>query len=185
MFKRIQQWANKERMAPEPYSFLPASDALPDDPPDPPTAGWWKDPLSSNEVTQRYFDGTVWTPYVCVRTAKSWTEIFPDGVNAEVNPDDIGIVRPPAIPASSPEPPTEGWWEDPIEPKLKQARYFDGEKWTDLVAPTKSAGPRLVTRRRDPKEVIQEQKAAKAEADAADPRVESTEGGWPRPQRGD
>jgi hypothetical protein len=54
---------------------------------------------------------------------------------------------------------------------MKQARYFDGEDWTDLVAPTKAAGPRLVTRRRDPKEVIQEEKDAAAEA--ADPGADS------------
>ena len=182
MFKRSREWANKQRMPPEPYSFLPASDPLPDDPPDPPTAGWWKDPLSSNDVTQRYFDGTTWTPYVCVRTAKRWTEIFADAVNTEVNPDELGIARPPAIPDSSPEPPTVGWWQDPMEPKLKQARYFDGAKWTDLLAPTKSAGPRLVTRRRDPKEAIDEQKAAMAGSDVADANAESSDRRWPPPR---
>jgi hypothetical protein len=64
--------ANKERMAPEPYSFLPASDPLSDD------------------------------------TAKRWTEILADAEKAEVNPDELGIARPPAIPESSPEPPTGG-----------------------------------------------------------------------------
>jgi hypothetical protein len=92
-------------------------------------------------------------------------------VNTEVDPDDLGISRPPAVPDVAPEPPTVGWWEDPIEGKLKQARYFDGEKWTDLVAPTKSAGPRLVTRRRDPKEALQEEKDAATEG--ADPGTDS------------
>src|SRR5260221_11947393 len=99
-------------MAPEPYSFLPASDPLPDDPPDPPTAGWWKDPLSSNEVTQRYFDGTTWPPYILVRTAKSWTQIFSDGVNTQVDPDAFGIPRPPADPELPPDAPTPAWGDD-------------------------------------------------------------------------
>jgi hypothetical protein len=85
-------------------------------------------------------------------------------VNTQVDPDALGIPRPPAVPDTPPEPPTAGWWKDPIERKLKQSRYFDGTQWTDLVAPTKAAGPRLVTRRRDPKEVIREQKAAQVAA---------------------
>jgi hypothetical protein len=105
VLKRLRDWASEERMAPEPYSFLPAPDTLPSDPPDPPTAGWWKDPLSSNEVTQRYFDGTIWTPFILVRTAKSWTQIFPDGVNTQVDPDALGIPRPPANPEPAPDPP--------------------------------------------------------------------------------
>lgn len=178
MLKRLRDWANEERMAPEPYSFLPAPGTLPSDPPDPPTTGWWKDPLSSNDVTQRYFDGTTWTPYILVRTARSWTQIFPDGVNTQVDPDALGIPRPPGEPDVPPDPPTVGWWKDPIEPKLKQARYFDGTDWTDLVAPTKSAGPRLVTRRRDPKEVVTEERAAAA-ADSPDQPRESPKRRWP------
>jgi len=168
MFKRLRDWANEERMAPEPYSFLPAPEVLPSYPPDPPTVGWWKDPLSSNEVAQRYYDGTTWTPYVRVRTAKSWTQIFDDGVNTEVDPGSLGIPRPPAVPEPPADPPTSGWWEDPLEPKLRQARYFDGTEWTDLIAPTKSEGPRLVTRRRDAKEVVEERKAAEAGAKPSD-----------------
>jgi hypothetical protein len=147
------------RMAPEPYSFLPEPEAWPLDAPDPPTQGWWNDPLSSYDIYQRYYDGTHWTPYVSGRSARRWTEIFPDQVNTEVDPNALGIPLPPASPDPPPDPPTVGWWADPIERKLKQARYFDGEKWTDLIAPIKSAGPRLVTRRLDPKEVIREQKA--------------------------
>ena len=156
MFKRLQAWANREEMAPEPYSFLPAIDPWPSDPPDPPVAGWWTDPLSSDDVTQRYYDGTRWTPYVSLRTAQRWTQILEDRVNEEIDPETLGIPRPPALPHPPPQPPTAGWWGDPIERKVKQARYFDGTQWTDLVAPTKSAGPRLVTRRRDPKEAAPE-----------------------------
>ena len=179
MLKRLREWANEDRMATEPYSFLPAPDTLPSDPPDPPTAGWWKDPLSSNEVTQRYYDGTTWTPYILVRTAKSWTQIFPDGVNTEVDPDALGIPRPPIEPEVPADPPTVGWWKDPIERKLKQARYFDGTEWTDLVAPTKSTGPRLVTRRRDPKQVVLEEKAARGAASSEDHHGESPKRRWP------
>ena len=87
-------------------------------------------------------------------------------VRTEVDPVALGIPRPPLVPDPGPEPPTAGWWKDPIEPKLKQARYFDGTEWTDLIAPTKEAGPRLVVRRRDPEEVQKEQKAARAAAKA-------------------
>jgi hypothetical protein len=163
-------------MAPEPYSFLPEIEFYPLDPPEEPTPGWWNDPLSSNGVTQRYYDGKGWTPYIAIRTPGMWTDIFVDGVNTEVNPDAIGIPRPPAVPNPPPEPLTVGWWEDPIERKLKQARYFDGSGWTDLVAPTKSAGPRLVTRRRDPKEVIREQKAART---GGHPEVKVRNRRWP------
>src|SRR5207248_9610664 len=93
--------ASKEagpKMAPEPYSFLPEIEFYPLDPEDPPTQGWWIDPLSSNGVTQRYNDGAHWTPYIAVRTPGMWTDIFSDGVNTEVDPDAIGIPRPPAAP---------------------------------------------------------------------------------------
>jgi hypothetical protein len=140
--------------------FSPSQRPL--DAPDPPTEGWWSDPLSSDDISQRYYDGSKWTPYVSGRSSKRWTDIFPDEVNTEVDPEALGIPRPPASPEPPPEPPAAGWWEDPLERKLKQARYFDGTQWTDLVAPTKSEGPRLVTRRRDPKEVIREKKAAQA-----------------------
>jgi hypothetical protein len=135
------------------------------DPKDPPTEGWWTDPLSSDSAYQRYYDGTRWTSYLRARSLKSWTQIFDDLVSTEVDPVSLGIPRPPVVPQPTPEPPTAGWWEDPIE-RLKQARYFDGTQWTDLIAPTKSAGPRLVVRRRDPKEVQKEQKAARAAAKA-------------------
>jgi Protein of unknown function (DUF2510) len=147
-------------MAPEPHSFLPAPKHIIRDPSDPPAEGWWNDPLSSNNATQRYFDGRSWTPYICARTAKDWTDIFSDRVNTEVDPEALGIPSPPAVPEPPPEPLKVGWWADPIERKLKQARFYDGTEWTDLIAPTKSAGPRLVTRRRDPKEVLREQRAA-------------------------
>lgn len=169
------------KMAAEPYSFLPAPKNVLLDPGDPPTEGWWRDPLSSFAGYQRYYDGAQWTPYVRSRSTKNWTKIFPDGVNTEVDPDALGIPRPPAVPEPSPEPPTTGWWEDPIERKLKQARYFDGTQWTDLVAPTKSAGPRLVTRRRDPKEVVREQKAAQA---AASGKPAPGERRWPWSRHG-
>jgi hypothetical protein len=140
--------------------------------------------LGSDPTYQRYFDGTKWTPYVRSRTVKSWTQIFPDRINAKVDPEALGIARPPAVPDPPPEPPTTGWWDDPIERKLKQARYYDGTQWTDLIAPTNTAGPRLVTRRRDPKEVVREQKAAQAAA-----RGESlggtTERRWPWSRHGD
>jgi len=167
------------KMAPEPYSFLPAPKNVLIDPTDPPTEGWWRDPLSSTGVYQRYYDGEQWTAYVRSRTPRNWTQIFPDAVNAEVDPDAIGIPRPPAVPEPPLEPPTVGWWKDPIERKLKQARYFDGTQWTDLVAPTKSAGPRLVTRRRDPKEVIREQKAAEAAAKGQGPGAAPGKRRWP------
>ena len=64
-------------MAPEPYSFLPMPETWPSCPPDPPTAGWWKDPLS-DDVTPRYYDGNRWTPYVCMRTAQKWIQIVKD-----------------------------------------------------------------------------------------------------------
>jgi hypothetical protein len=156
-------------MAPEPYSFLPAPKSVPIDPPDPPSEGWWNDPLSSDGIAQRYHDGDRWTEYVCIRAPQRWTDVFPDRVNFEVDPEALGIPRPPrGVPEPPPEPPTIGWWADPIERKLKQARYFDGTQWADLVAPTKSDGPRVVVRRRDPKEVVREQKAAQAAANHAD-----------------
>lgn len=102
------------------------------------------------------------------RSLKGWTEIFEDvmPVRTEVDSVALGIPRPPVVPDPASEPPTAGWWEDPSEPKLKQARYFDGTEWTDLIAPTKEAGPRLVVRRRDPEEVQKAQKAARAAAKA-------------------
>ena len=159
MFKRLQAWANRQEMAPEPYSFLPAVEPWPSDPPDPAVPGWWIDPLSSDDVTQRYYDGKRWTPYVSLRTAQRWTQIIEDRTNEEVDPKTLGIPRPPVSPDAPTETPTAGWWQDPLEPKLKQARYFDGTDWTDLVAPTKPAGPRLVSRRRDPKEAIRKEKS--------------------------
>lgn len=159
------------KMAPEPYAFLPEPRYVLQDPTDPPEEGWWNDPLSSDNATQRYYDGERWTPYICGRTARNWTDIFPDRINTEIDPETIGIPRPPAVPEPPSEPPTIGWWEDPTEQKLKQARYFDGTQWTDLVAPTKSSGPRLVTKRRDPKDVIRERKAAEAGARGEDPNA--------------
>ena len=124
--------------------------------------------MNADSSYQRYYDGKEWTHYLRSRYSRGWTEIFEDEmrVRTEVDPVSLGIPRPPVIPEPAPEPPTAGWWEDPIEPKLKQARYFDGAKWTDLIAPTKQAGPRLVVRRRDPEEVQKEQKAARAAAKA-------------------
>ncbi|MDQ1515289.1 MAG: hypothetical protein QOE80_1119 [Actinomycetota bacterium] len=98
-------------------------------------------------------------------------------VRTEVDPVALGIPRPPVVPDPAPEPPTAGWWEDPLE-RLKQARYFDGTQWTDLIAPTKSAGPRLVVRRRDPEEVQKEQKAARAAAKAQRRGGAPTERRW-------
>jgi hypothetical protein len=77
-----------------------------------------------------------------------------------------------------------GWWEDPIE-RLKQARFFDGTQWTDLIAPTKVAGPRLVVRRRDPKEVQKEQKAARAAAKAQRSAGAAAKRRWPWSRHGD
>jgi hypothetical protein len=165
MFNSSNEGKNAvQKMAPEPYSFLPAPRSTLIDPSDPPTEGWWRDPLDSTEGYQRYYDGEQWTQYVRSRTTRSWTQIFRDRINKEVDPDALGIPRPPVVPEPPPEPPIAGWWEDPIESKLKQARYFDGAQWTELIAPTKSAGPRLVTRRRDPKEVLREQRAARGRA---------------------
>lgn len=108
MFKRLQAWANRKEMAPEPYSFLPAIEPWPSDAADPPVKGWWLDPLSSDDVTQRYFDGTRWTPYVSVRSAQRWTQIIEDRANDEVDPEAQGIPQPPASPDAPPEPPTGG-----------------------------------------------------------------------------
>jgi hypothetical protein len=171
------------KLAPEPYSFLPEPKDVLIDPADPPAEGWWRDPLSSTSVYQRYYDGAKWTEYVRSRAPKSWTKIFSDGVNTEVDPDELGIARPPIVPEPPPEPPTVGWWEDPIERKLKQARYYDGSEWTDLVAPTKSAGPRLVTRRRDPKDVIRERKSAQAAAKGQSSSSEPGKRRWPWSRR--
>lgn len=171
------------KMAPEPYSFLPEPEYILCEPSDPPQAGWWNDPLSSDNATQRYYDGAQWTPYVCGRTARNWTDIFPDRINTEVDPDALGIPRPPILPEDPPDPVVAGWWKDPIEHNLKQARYFDGTQWTELVAPTKSVGPRLVTRRRDPKEVIREQRAAKAAAKAQNTDTATGKRHWPWSRR--
>jgi hypothetical protein len=156
-----------QKMAPEPLSLLPGPAKCPDRPPDPPTEGWWRDPLNSTEVYQRYHDGKRWTQYVRSRTTRSWTQIFHDRINTEVDPDALGIPRPPVVPDLPPEPPIAGWWEDPIEPRLKQAPYFDGAQWTEFIAPTKSAGPRLVTRRRDPKRSFQSRGPREARTYAA------------------
>jgi hypothetical protein len=160
--------ARPRKMAPAPYSFLPDPEDFIVDPKDPPAEGWWRDPLNADPQYQRYYDGTTWTHYLRARSLKGWTQIFEDvmRVRTEVDPVALGIPRPPVVPDPAPEPPTAGWWEDPIEPKLKQARYFDGTQWTDLITPTKEAGPRLVVRRRDPEEVQKEQKAARAAAKA-------------------
>ena len=169
------------QMAPEPYSFLPAPKSVPLDAPNPPSAGWWNDPLSSDEIAQRYHDGNRWTEYVCIRTPQRWTDVFPDHVNLEVDPETLGIPRPPAVlPEPPPDPPMAGWWADPIERKLKQARYFDGSHWTDLIGPTKSDGLRVVVRRRDPKEVIREERAAQAAAKHADDAPTKRRWPWSR-----
>src|SRR2546430_11756046 len=143
------------QMAPAPYSFLPAPKNVLIDPTDPPTKGWWRDPLDSTSVYQRYYDGTKWTEYVRSRTPKNWTQIFRDGVNNEVDPGALGIPRPPAVAELSPHPPTPAWWEDPIEPKLKQARYFDGSNWTAFMPPTMSMAPRSAALPSDPTASLQ------------------------------
>jgi hypothetical protein len=171
-------------MAPEPFSFLPMPTGVLVDATDPPTEGWWTDPLGSDASYQRYFDGTKWTQYVRGRSLKSWTRIFPDRINTEVDPNALGIPRPPAVPDPPPEPPTAGWWKDPVERKLKQAHYYDGTQWTDLIAPTNTAGLRLVTRRRDPQEVIQEQKAALAGAKTQHAADAPAKRRWPWSRRG-
>ena len=154
------------------------------DPSNPPShEGWWNDPLSSDGIAQRYYDGVQWTPYVSVRAPQRWTDVFPDKVNIQVDPEPLGIPQPPAVPDPPPDPPTEGWWQDPIERKLKQARYFDGTIWTELVSPTMPSGPPLVIRRRDPKEVLQEQKAARAAANAQNPGAVPAKRRWPWARR--
>lgn len=52
----------------EDYEFLPEHPYFPDDPPDPPTAGWWRDPFRVS--SQRYHDGIRWTQY-CFRQTQS------------------------------------------------------------------------------------------------------------------
>jgi hypothetical protein len=178
MFDRSNEREQRGPMAPEPYPFLPAPRSALIDPPDSPTAGWWNDPLGSDGGYQRYYDGSRWTPYVRGHTPRGWTQIFRDNVNTEVDPEAVGVPRPPAIPHPAPDPATVGWWADPVERKLKQAR-FDGAAWTDLIAPTKSAGPRLVTRRRDPKEVLREQRAAAGAANPQDHRGSPAKRRWP------
>ena len=172
-----------EQTSSEAYS-LPAPKSVPMDPSDPPShEGWWNDPLASDEITQRYYDGVQWTQYVSVRTPQRWTDAFPDRVNTQVDADALGIPRPPAAPDFAPDPPTAGWWKDPIDRKLKQARYFDGARWTDLVAPTKATGPRLVTQRRDPKEVIRDDKAARSAAKTENSDTGSGKRHWPWSRR--
>jgi hypothetical protein len=152
------------------------------DPSNPPShEGWWNDPLSSDGIAQRYYDGAQWTPYVSVRAPQRWTDVFPDKVNIQVDPEAIRIPQPPAVPDPPPDPPTAGWWQDPMKPKLKQARFFDGTIWTELVSPITPSGPPLVIRRRDPKEVLREQKAARA---AANPGAEPPNRRWPWSRHG-
>ena len=80
MFKRLKAWAKQQETSPEPYEFLPPFESSPSDPPNPPTAGWWRDPVPppgpKKVIAQRYHDGTRWTPYVTVRTPRRWTQIF-------------------------------------------------------------------------------------------------------------
>src|SRR5207253_10029981 len=81
MFERFRAKESKTpRIASEPYSFLPAPKAVPLDPPDPPTEGWWNDPVPppgpKKVVAQRYHDGTRWTPYVSVRSSRRWTDVL-------------------------------------------------------------------------------------------------------------
>jgi prepilin-type N-terminal cleavage/methylation domain-containing protein len=64
-------------------------------------------------------------------------------------------------------------------------QYYDGTQWTDLIAPTNTAGPRLVTRRRDPKEVVREQKAAQAAGRGETPGGTPTRRRWPWSRGGD
>jgi hypothetical protein len=58
------------------YPFLPTPEVFPPEPADPPREGWWNDPFEQTMVAQRYHDGMRWTQYVCVRTARQWTEVF-------------------------------------------------------------------------------------------------------------
>ena len=38
-------------------------------------------------------------------------------------------------PMKAPDPPTQGWWNDPFEPTiLESQRYHDGARWTQYVA---------------------------------------------------
>ena len=59
------------------FPFLPKIEVYPLEPPDPPSEGWWLDPFPGRtSVRQRYHDGTRWTQYISVRTAKRWTGVF-------------------------------------------------------------------------------------------------------------
>src|SRR5688572_23583105 len=57
------------------YPFLPEPEMLPEEAPEPLTAGWWQDPNGSGFPLQRYHDGTHWTKYVCRFRGRQWSDI--------------------------------------------------------------------------------------------------------------
>ena len=69
-------WGQRKRKMDRTYPFLPKPEVFPTKPGDPPTEGWWIDPYEPIMVGQRYHDGTRWTQYICVRTARQWTDVF-------------------------------------------------------------------------------------------------------------
>ncbi len=67
----------KERGMDSTYRFLPRIQTYPMSAPDPPTEGWWTDPFERTALlSQRYHDGTRWTQYVAVRSARHWSNVF-------------------------------------------------------------------------------------------------------------
>jgi hypothetical protein len=58
------------------YASLPKPKLYPQDPPQPPTAGWWWDPFKAGpSATQRYHDGTQWTKYTSNMAGRLWSDI--------------------------------------------------------------------------------------------------------------
>ncbi len=60
---------------------LPQPKMLPPEAPEPPTAGWWVDPLRKGPFAQRYHDGTKWTVFVSYRRGGLWSDIVEVPIN--------------------------------------------------------------------------------------------------------
>jgi hypothetical protein len=45
------------------------------------------------------------------------------------------LPRPKSFPREAPDPPAEGWWQDPFQtPGAYSQRYHDGTRWTQYVS---------------------------------------------------
>lgn len=66
---------------------LPKRRIIAIEPPEPVTKGWWLDPFSDGTVTsQRFHDGTSWTPFVCHLYGRLWSDVLEVPLPGDTDP---------------------------------------------------------------------------------------------------